>query len=72
MSISIETKVKTCSCGMVYLVPDWMYYRSECPACASRRIVELEGLYDEMERTNSSLRGVITRLRNAAKKKESA
>jgi hypothetical protein len=68
MSIEITTVVKTCRCGMVYSVPNWMEYRVSCPSCSHQRITELEELFDEMDARQSRLRGVITRMKNAAQK----
>lgn len=62
MSISIETVAKTCNCGMVYTVPNWMSHRVECPACAWRDQDKLRQRRDELIRSNRSLRGVIKRL----------
>ena len=68
MAITVETTIKTCYCGMIYTVPNWMTHNVSCPACSYRKIEKKNAYIYELEKRASSLKGVITRMRNRIKK----
>ena len=65
VNITVTLTIKTCSCGTLYAVPDWVVaYR--CPMCSQRKYeaqrVENENREEEIKRlgrANAALRGVI-------------
>ena len=73
MSIEITTTAKTCHCGMIYTVPNWMENNTSCPACSHRIIQDKERLIEDLEnaigklyRRIAALQGVITKMKKPA------
>jgi hypothetical protein len=72
LNITIALSIKTCSCGTVYAVPNWVQIHS-CPMCMDRRIYSLTNekgsLYKEIDHlkcVNAGLRGALKRRINEA------
>ena len=69
ISVSVTMAIKTCSCGTLYAVPNWVP-SSVCPMCAHRTIKALnEDLQSQneaqagLERSISALKGALTKRR---------
>jgi len=59
--VSIDMSIKTCICGCVYMVPNWMVNHTTCPACAQQRINEFVSERNIWIRRISALKSVISK-----------
>ena len=69
MNITVDLSLKTCSCGTVFGVPNWVT-SWRCPMCAHRKMEtlceeneRLMTVITERDRSISALKGAITKLK---------
>ena len=64
IKIEVSLDLKTCNCGTVYAVPDWLSpYRYRCPLCSLITINEKESKNSELQKEIKHLKRVIIGLR---------
>lgn len=70
ITVNVNLIIKTCECGLVYAVPNWIpSYNFRCPTCTGRQHSELRKERDNALFENERLNHVINGLRGALKKR---
>lgn len=67
LTITSELQTKTCSCGLIYAVPSWLY-PYECPACAGEKIALGQERINRLEKLWTINKRLRTLLKNKNKK----
>ncbi len=69
IAITVNLVIKTCCCGTVYAIPDWLgNYDYKCPVCSMRAQSIIKSEKHDLQAEVGHLKHVIAGLKGARRK----